>query len=44
MTNDKVQMTNISTKSKYQNGFDICALNFICHLNFVICYLLKDNS
>ncbi len=38
MTNNKAQMTNLNTKSKYQNCFDVCALNFICHLNFVICH------
>jgi hypothetical protein len=37
MTNDKIQMTNVSTKSKYQNRFDIGALDF--HLSFEICHL-----
>ncbi len=32
-------MTNLSTKSKYQNNFDIGVLDFNCHLNFVIYHL-----
>ncbi len=37
MTNDKAQMTNLSTKFKYQNSFGVGALDF--HLSFEFCHL-----
>ncbi len=37
MTNDKAQMTNLSTKFQYQNSFEIGSLNL--HLSFEFCHL-----